>query len=161
MAVMYAAKLVEVGDVREVFADPKHPYTQGLLRSVPNIKLDGGELYKMEGAPPNLLHPPVGCRFHPRCPFVMDICREQKFRPWNPSRGEQLASCWLYPSVMSKSGEKHAKFIREATAIRGAKLANSRSLVRVEHVRKYFPVQSGLLAIPAQPRQYPGCESRG
>ncbi|MBE0411343.1 MAG: ABC transporter ATP-binding protein, partial [Anaerolineales bacterium] len=70
VAVMYAAKLVEIGGVFDVFGNPKHPYTQGLLRSVPNIKLDGGELYKMEGAPPNLLRPPTGCRFHPRCSYV-------------------------------------------------------------------------------------------
>ncbi len=105
IAVMYAAKLVELGDVNDVFAHPKHPYTQGLLQSVPNIKLDEeGELYKMAGAPPDLSHPPAGCRFHPRCPFVMDICREQE-----PSLEEiengQLASCWLYPQVMAKKQE--------------------------------------------------------
>jgi peptide/nickel transport system ATP-binding protein len=104
IAVMYAAKMVELGGVNDVFANPKHPYTQGLMRSVPNIKLDGGELYKMAGAPPDLSHPPSGCRFHPRCPFVMDICREQE-----PSlediEGGQLASCWLYPQVMAKRPE--------------------------------------------------------
>lgn len=105
IAVMYAAKLMELGDVTDVFANPKHPYTQGLLRSVPNIKLDGGELYKMAGAPPDLSHPPAGCRFHPRCPFVMDICREQ-VPPLEPIEGNQLAACWLYPSVQAKSQEK-------------------------------------------------------
>ena len=105
IAVMYAAKLVEVGEVNDVFANPKHPYTQGLLRSVPNIKLDGAELYKMAGAPPDLSHPPAGCRFHPRCPFVMDICREQ-VPPLEAVEGNQLAACWLYPSVMAKKQEK-------------------------------------------------------
>ncbi len=57
VAVMYAAKMAEVGEVNDVFADPKHPYTQGLLKSVPNIRLDEDELYKMGGAPPNLLSP--------------------------------------------------------------------------------------------------------
>jgi peptide/nickel transport system ATP-binding protein len=95
---MYAAKMAEVGDVLDVFADPKHPYTQGLLRSVPNIRLDGGELYKMEGAPPNLLHPPSGCRFHPRCPFVMDVCRGQE-PAFDPVEGDHLAACWLYQEV--------------------------------------------------------------
>lgn len=96
VAVMYAAKMVEVGDVYNVFADPKHPYTQGLLRSVPNIHLDGAELYKMTGAPPSLLHPPSGCRYHPRCPFVMDICHTEvpAFKPVDS--GEHLAACWLY-----------------------------------------------------------------
>ena len=95
VAVMYAAKMAEVGDVRDVFADPKHPYTQGLLKSVPNIKLDEGELYKMKGAPPNLLHPPSGCRFHPRCPYVMDICSAQE-PAFEPVVDDQLAACWLY-----------------------------------------------------------------
>lgn len=96
VAVMYAGKIVEMADVFGCFGSPKHPYTQGLLRSVPNIKLDGGELYKMKGAPPNLLRPPSGCRFHPRCPQVMDICRieEPAFEPVD--EGDQLAACWLY-----------------------------------------------------------------
>lgn len=95
VAVMYAAKMVEVGDVKDVFGDPKHPYTQGLLRSVPNIRLDGGELYKMDGSPPSLLHPPQGCRFHPRCPHVMDVCRTHTPR-FDVVQGDQYAACWLY-----------------------------------------------------------------
>jgi peptide/nickel transport system ATP-binding protein len=105
IAVMYAAKLMELGEVNDVFAHPKHPYTQGLLHSVPNIKLDGGELYKMAGAPPDLSHPPTGCRFHPRCPYVMDICRVE-VPPLEIIEKEQLAACWLYPSVMEKRLEK-------------------------------------------------------
>jgi len=108
VAVMYAAKMAEVGDVREVFADPKHPYTQGLLRSVPNIALDGAELYKMEGAPPNLLHPPVGCRFAPRCPHVMDVCRRQEpsFDP--VGEGDHLAACWLFNEAAVAREKSHA-----------------------------------------------------
>ncbi len=105
IAVMYAAKLVEIGDVKDVFAHPKHPYTQGLLKSVPNIKLDGGELYKMAGAPPDLSHPPAGCRFNPRCPFVMDICRVEE-PPLEIIESDQKAACWLYPSVMEQRQEK-------------------------------------------------------
>ena len=63
LAVMYAGKLVEIGDCFGCFGEPKHPYTQGLLRSVPNIKLDGAELYKMKGAPPK---PPAASH---RMPF--------------------------------------------------------------------------------------------
>jgi peptide/nickel transport system ATP-binding protein len=95
VAVMYAARLVEIGDVRRIFAAPKHPYTRGLLRSVPNIALDGAELYKMEGAPPSLLRPPAGCRFHPRCPSVMEICRREN-PPLEDVGEEQQAACWLY-----------------------------------------------------------------
>jgi oligopeptide/dipeptide ABC transporter ATP-binding protein len=95
VAVMYAARLVEIGDVRRIFADPKHPYTRGLLRSVPNITLGDNELYKMEGAPPSLLRPPAGCRFHPRCPDVMEICK-QKNPPLKKVGSDDQVACWLY-----------------------------------------------------------------
>lgn len=101
VAVMYAAKMAEVGSVEPVFADPKHPYTQGLLRSVPNIKMDEGELYKMGGEPPSLLHPPAGCRFHPRCPLVMEICR-QKEPPFISIDGDHLSACWYYQKAGGK-----------------------------------------------------------
>jgi oligopeptide/dipeptide ABC transporter ATP-binding protein len=95
VAVMYAARLVEIGDVRKIFADPEHPYTRGLLRSVPNIALDDAELYKMEGAPPSLLHPPAGCRFHPRCPSAMEICKREN-PPLETVGPDQQTACWLY-----------------------------------------------------------------
>jgi peptide/nickel transport system ATP-binding protein len=104
IAVMYAAKLAEIGNINDVFAHPKHPYTQGLLKSVPNIKLDGGELYKMAGSPPDLAHPPAGCRFHPRCPYVMDICKEE-VPPLEVIEEDQKAACWLYPTVLEKRQE--------------------------------------------------------
>jgi peptide/nickel transport system ATP-binding protein len=109
VAVMYAAKMAEVGTAREVFADPKHPYTQGLLKSVPNIELDGGDLYKMGGEPPSLLHPLSGCRFHPRCPYVMGICSREE-PAFEPVEGEHLAACWLY----RKTGASQAAGEREA-----------------------------------------------
>lgn len=96
LAVMYAGRIVELGDVNEVFANPKHPYTQGLLSCIPTIKLDEGEeLYKMPGEPPNLTHPPTGCRFHPRCPKAMPICSQQ--RPTLQEDGDgHFVHCWLY-----------------------------------------------------------------
>jgi peptide/nickel transport system ATP-binding protein len=106
VAVMYAARIVEIGNVKDIFASPKHPYTQGLLRSVPNIKLNAASLYKMEGMPPNLLHPPIGCRFHTRCPFVMDICRDNSpdFKLVNE---DHFAACWLYQSTGTKAEAKN------------------------------------------------------
>lgn len=74
MAVMYAGKIVEVGPVGAVFAEPRHPYTEGLLASV--ISLDTTRLSSIPGTPPDLLHPPAGCRFARRCPFAMDVCLE-------------------------------------------------------------------------------------
>lgn len=104
VAVMYAGRLAEAASVNDLFADPKHPYTQGLLRSVPNLALDGGELYKMEGAPPNLLDPPRGCRFNPRCPHATDLCRSEvpAFDPVGHDATPHLVSCWLYREEMER-----------------------------------------------------------
>ncbi|MFQ5406904.1 MAG: ABC transporter ATP-binding protein [Anaerolineales bacterium] len=95
VAVMYAGRMAELGDVHEVFGDPQHPYAQGLLKSVPNIQLQDDELYKMEGAPPNLADPPQGCRFHPRCPHVMEVCTQRAPAFQNNGDGH-FTACWLY-----------------------------------------------------------------
>ncbi len=98
VAVMYAGRMAEIGSVYDVFDNPRHPYTQGLLASVPNVKLDEQEeLYKMGGEPPNLTHPPTGCRFHPRCPQAMPICidRQPDLLPMEENPGH-LVHCWLY-----------------------------------------------------------------
>jgi oligopeptide/dipeptide ABC transporter ATP-binding protein len=72
VAVMYAGRIVEEGPARQLFAEPAHPYTRELLRST--ISLETTELHSIPGAPPNLIDPPSGCRFHPRCPDVMQVC---------------------------------------------------------------------------------------
>jgi peptide/nickel transport system ATP-binding protein len=94
VSVMYGGRLAETGSVEVVFADPRHPYTQGLLTSIPNIKLDQPELHSMPGAPPDLVEPPAGCVFHPRCPYVMDRCRREIPPPFEDDG--HLAACWLY-----------------------------------------------------------------
>ena len=94
VTVMYGGRLAETGSVEAVFADPKHPYTRGLLTSIPNIKLDQPELHTMPGAPPDLAAPPGGCVFHPRCPRVMDKCRKEI--PPSFDEDGHLAACWLY-----------------------------------------------------------------
>lgn len=106
VVVMYAGQIAEVADVETLFHDPKHPYTRGLLKSVPNIDLDGDELYRMPGSPPNLINPPSGCRFNPRCPAVMPVCsqREPTLLPVEKPAieavmglpFEHLVHCWLY-----------------------------------------------------------------
>lgn len=96
VAVMYAGHIVEIGQAAEIFHNPLHPYTQGLMKSVPNIKLDEKEeLYKMGGEPPNLAHPPEGCRFHPRCPMAMPIC-SQIPPASTPMASGSIVQCWLY-----------------------------------------------------------------
>jgi len=94
VAVMYAGTIAEVGISENVFANPLHPYTQGLLCCIPNIKLDQPELKTMSGQTPDLVNPPSGCRFHPRCPKCMEIC-SQEIPPVFQKNGTQV-SCWLY-----------------------------------------------------------------
>jgi peptide/nickel transport system ATP-binding protein len=75
MGVMYAGRLVELGSAADVFHHPLHPYTTGLMGAFPSIIGPKRELTTLPGEPPDLLHPPRGCRFHPRCPFATDICK--------------------------------------------------------------------------------------
>jgi len=106
VAVMYAGRLAEVGPVEEIFANPQHPYTQGLLRAVPNILIDDTEeLYKMEGSPPDLITPPEGCRFNPRCPKVMGVCHhvEPYLVEFNPGH---KVHCWLYDEIPAEYREE-------------------------------------------------------
>ena len=75
VVVMYAGKVAEEGTVDEIFTRPHHPYTWGLLGSLPRLDADVERLVQIPGQPPSLLNPPTGCRFHPRCPYVMDVCK--------------------------------------------------------------------------------------
>ncbi|WP_282694154.1 ABC transporter ATP-binding protein [Streptomyces sp. CC208A] len=75
IAVMYAGRIVEQSPVHEIYKAPAHPYTRGLLDSIPRLDQKGQELYAIKGLPPNLLAIPPGCAFHPRCPMAQDVCR--------------------------------------------------------------------------------------
>ncbi|MFI6951158.1 ABC transporter ATP-binding protein [Streptomyces sp. NPDC050422] len=76
IAVMYAGRIVETSPVHDIYKAPAHPYTKGLLRSIPRLDQKGQELYAIKGLPPNLLHIPPGCAFNPRCPMAQDVCRK-------------------------------------------------------------------------------------
>jgi oligopeptide/dipeptide ABC transporter ATP-binding protein len=93
MAVMYAGRIAEEGPVRDVFRDPAHPYTRELLRST--ISLETSELHSIPGAPPNLVDPPPGCRFHPRCPDAMRVCADLVPVEKQPVEGRRVF-CWLH-----------------------------------------------------------------
>lgn len=96
IAVMYAGIIVEEGSARDIFARPSHPYTEGLLKSVPGLEgTRGDELYTIKGNIPGLSQLPLGCRFHPRCPQAKDICREKAPPAFTVNEGHQV-SCWMY-----------------------------------------------------------------
>ncbi|WP_034088659.1 ABC transporter ATP-binding protein [Streptacidiphilus albus] len=77
IAVMYAGRIVETAPVHELYSRPSHPYTKGLLQSIPRLDQKGQELYAIKGLPPNLLRIPAGCAFNPRCPMAQEICRTE------------------------------------------------------------------------------------
>lgn len=92
--VMYAGNIVEEGDVATVFNDPQHPYTKGLLSSVPNIDDDDEELEAIPGTLPSLDEQITGCRFHPRCPMAMAICKVEDPKIYVDEHGHKT-KCWL------------------------------------------------------------------
>ena len=94
VAVMYAGKIVEQGDVRQIFNNPQHPYTEALINSVPKMEENVERLYSIPGNPPNLWELETECSFADRCPKVMDKCREAYPPTYDIGQG-QVAACWL------------------------------------------------------------------
>ncbi len=95
VAVMYAGKVIETAPVRELFKNPRHPYTQGLLKALPTSHTRRGELEGIPGTIPNLTRPPEGCRFHPRCSHVMEVCK-QVVPPGHRGDSDHITYCHLY-----------------------------------------------------------------
>lgn len=104
--VMYAGKIVERTDVRSLFRDPKHPYTEGLLGSLPKLGEKADRLQTIEGVVPSPFNMPTGCRFHPRCQYARDICREEQPELLTLGEGHE-AACFIhtdYKSMREKVG---------------------------------------------------------
>ncbi len=95
VAVMYAGVIVEIGGLSAVFKSPRHPYTAGLLRTIPRIGHKREQLDTIEGRVPNLITPPPGCRFHPRCPQATERCRQERPAMIEVGAGHRVA-CHLY-----------------------------------------------------------------
>jgi peptide/nickel transport system ATP-binding protein len=105
VAVMYAGRLVEVGPVREVIRQPRHPYTVGLMGSIPGIRRRVSRLVQIDGAMPRLDEIPSGCAFHPRCPRAVDRCRIEPPRLASVEPG--AVACLLFePSGAARQGDR-------------------------------------------------------
>jgi len=94
VAIMYAGKIVEWGTSEQIFLTPKHPYTAGLVASIPKLRGDKS-LYWIPGQPPDLINPPPGCRFYPRCAKRMEICKTEE-PPMTEVEPDRYVACWLY-----------------------------------------------------------------
>ncbi len=107
VVVMYAGRVAEEGTVDEIFTRPHHPYTWGLLGSLPRLDADVERLVQIQGQPPSLLNPPRGCRFHPRCPYVMDVCKsEEPLLAPVPDEPRHLQACHLDEATKDREAAK-------------------------------------------------------
>jgi oligopeptide/dipeptide ABC transporter ATP-binding protein len=95
VVVMYAGQIAEVAQTKQLFRRPAHPYTQGLLRAIPKLHEETEDLEIIPGSVPNLIYPPPGCRFHPRCPFAMQICKTEAPPMFEIESGHRVG-CYLY-----------------------------------------------------------------
>ncbi len=95
IAVMYAGKLVEYGTAEQIFLNPKHPYTESLIKAVPRLRGEKTKLVYIPGSPPDLRNPPRGCRFHPRCAKKVERCDKEEPPLVEVEKGHYV-SCWLY-----------------------------------------------------------------
>jgi peptide/nickel transport system ATP-binding protein len=138
--VMYAARLVESGSAERVFARPLHPYARGLLTAVP--RLDRGRSAKLatiDGAPPNLLAPPEGCRFRPRCPFAIDKCASDPL--FVEHEEGHAAACHRTPFITAIDVSRAPA----ASAARTVGDGEDPPLLEISAAKKYFPVRGGFL----------------
>jgi peptide/nickel transport system ATP-binding protein len=94
IAVMYAGRVVEFGPTEQIFENPLHPYTKGLLESAPNILHPERAMHPIPGSPPDLISPPPGCKFHPRCPHAFEPCPLRE--PFLVMKERRLVACHLY-----------------------------------------------------------------
>ena len=141
VSVMYAGKMVEQGPVDDIFYKPGHPYTMGLLRSMPRVDAESYErLIPIEGTPVDMLNPPEGCPFAPRCEHAMKICL-QKMPPY-VELGDDHRRCMLAAGV-----QEQVKRRQKSSGGDSDKVSRARSekktifLCSVEHLKKYFPVK--------------------
>jgi len=104
VVVLYAGRVAEIADTRSIFYEPKHPYTVALLKAVPRIDRKSA-LAPIAGNIPNLINPPSGCRFHPRCPYATDICKEVV--PQVEPAGNSLVSCHNWKSLSLETELTH------------------------------------------------------
>jgi len=95
VATVYAGEIIEIGDVRTIFRNPRHPYTIGLIRAVPTLTSDRSALVSVPGSPPDLIQLPTGCKFHPRCPLVDERSRREEPILTEIAPGHRVA-CWRW-----------------------------------------------------------------
>ncbi|WP_330307112.1 MULTISPECIES: ABC transporter ATP-binding protein [unclassified Streptomyces] len=110
IAVMYAGRIIESAPVHDIYKAPAHPYTKGLLESIPRLDQKGKELYAIKGLPPNLMHIPPGCAFNPRCPMAQDICRSEvpPLAEVDGPEGVRRSACFFWRETLDAASGRGA-----------------------------------------------------
>jgi peptide/nickel transport system ATP-binding protein len=145
VAVMYAGKIAETTDTGTLFANPRHPYTEALFHALPDKAAETKErLYSIPGLPPDLMHPPVGCRFAPRCRYATDRCREEEPLLTGEVPGHRFA-CFYPVGETERSMHRTPVAHTEGPKLDSAYADGSEApvLLSVEHLVKDFPVTRG------------------
>ncbi|MGV2108959.1 dipeptide ABC transporter ATP-binding protein [Agrobacterium vitis] len=146
VVVISAGQVVEEAAVRELFANPRHPYTRGLIASIPTLTSNSSKLYSIPGAPPALGAFAEGCAFHPRCSFAQDICR--KLDPPTVVIGQHRAACHFADSLPPWQGRRHGEAERPSRSEivgPGEALRDGNVALSVRNLSKVFPVTGGIL----------------
>ena len=116
VVVMYGGQVVEQAPVDEIFYRPRHPYTWGLLGSLPRLDAEVDRLVQISGQPPSLLRPPSGCRFHPRCSYTLDVCRTDVPPLESIGEGGHLQRCWLDEETKKREGQRIVETMSEVAS---------------------------------------------
>ena len=152
VAVMYAGFIIEMAPVREVYVNTSHPYTLGLLESIPTLEGSEERLIPIEGSPPDLLQTPQGCPFAPRCRFVIDRCQEEN-PPMVTVAPDHTSACWQWETVrdtamnagqtapLSEGRDQRSRVISKEKG----QEPTSAPLLEVHELKKYFPIRRGVL----------------
>jgi peptide/nickel transport system ATP-binding protein len=148
VAVMYGGFIVEMAPVRDLYKRTSHPYTLGLLESIPTIEGRDEQLIPIPGLPPDLLQEPAGCPFAPRCRFVIDRCWEEN-PPLLPLTSEHSSACWRWQEVRTLSDDQVSERPGNKKTTRADRGKTVESLpdilLQVRNLKKHFPVYEGLL----------------
>jgi oligopeptide/dipeptide ABC transporter ATP-binding protein len=131
--VMYAGRAAEKAPKRDIFYEPHHPYTKGLLESIPSSKAAGGRLKPIAGSPPSLINLPSGCKFHPRCGYVFDKClTEEPLLHSVAESGSHLSACWLPAAAAGLSAQAEELREQAVAAERGEEAAEVAAAAQAE-----------------------------
>ncbi|MDJ0752751.1 MAG: ABC transporter ATP-binding protein [Ardenticatenaceae bacterium] len=143
VAVMYAGRIIEMGPVRDLYVETSHPYTLGLLESIPTLEGTQERLVPIEGSPPNLLEPSGPCPFAPRCRFVVDRCRSEN-PPLIEVAPDHFSACWEWSRVKEEAAVQNLGPEKTAEGPSDGRSADQEPILEVRDLKKHFSLNRGL-----------------